>query len=79
MSKCIRCTWVDTNEETYPFCITCAYCRKKKHILQVHLDGTLPIFCQECDYKKWKEEFDKKTSAILKQITKYKSKQVTIY
>lgn len=66
--KCHHCKYFTQNKETYPFCITCAYCRRKKHILQVHLDGTLPVFCQVCHHKKWKKEFDTKTKKILEKV-----------
>lgn len=59
--KCKKCKYFDINEETLsglPFCIACSYCKKKKHILQINLDRTLPVFCQICDTNKWRVEFD---------------------
>ena len=65
--KCRNCKYFTQNDETYPFCIACAYCRKKKHILQINLDGTLPVFCQVCYPKEWKKEFNTKTNELLKK------------
>jgi len=64
--KCKHCMYFEANMETYPFCIACAYCRKRIHILQVHLDGTLPIFCQVCHYQEWNKEFNEKVSSMTK-------------
>lgn len=61
IKKCKNCKYFEENEETAPFCIACAYCRKRTHLLQCHLDGTLPVYCQVCNYPKWKEEFNQKT------------------
>ena len=72
-SKCQHCKYFAKNQETYPFCIACAYCRRRKHILHVHLDGTLPVFCHICHPKKWKDEFDAKTIKILEKVSSKKN------
>ena len=63
--KCKKCKLFIYNEITYPFCIKCCYCNNKKHILQTHLDGSLPIFCHICDYRKWKIEFNNKNKKLI--------------
>lgn len=62
---CKKCMYVTTNEETFPFCIKCAYCCNRQHVLQIHLDGTLPKFCQVCHYHEWKKEFDTKNTQLI--------------
>jgi hypothetical protein len=69
-NKCRNCKYFCTNKDTLnglPFCIKCYYCKKKKHILQINLDGTLPVFCQVCNPDKWKIEFDTNIKNYLKK------------
>lgn len=67
MSKCKNCHYYLNNIETYPYCVKCACCKNKttKHILQTHLDGSLPKYCQICDKSKWTFEFKRKTFLYL--------------
>lgn len=72
--KCKKCKYFDVNEETLkglPFCIACSYCKKKKHILQINLDGTLPVFCQICNPDKWRVEFDANMGKYSNNIDPY--------
>lgn len=70
IDKCKNCQYFTLNEETSPFCIKCAYCNNLKHILQIHLDGTLPLFCQVCHYQKWKREFRTKNTELISKKSK---------
>ena len=63
---CKKCQYFILNKKTAPFCIKCAYCNNNLHVLQIHLDGTLPLFCQVCHYQQWKKEFDSKVIHLLK-------------
>ena len=68
--KCRKCNYLFANDDTLkglPFCLSCYYCKKKKHILQINLDGTLPVFCQVCNQDKWKIEFDANLKIYLKK------------
>lgn len=64
---CKKCYYLSANEKTFPFCIKCAYCSKNLHVLQLNLDGTLPFFCQICQYQKWKKEFDTKNMYLFRK------------
>lgn len=46
--RCKRCHRLDANDETFPWCVRCAYCAARKHILQVLPNGKLPIHCHIC-------------------------------
>jgi hypothetical protein len=50
---CVRCGRTLVNRETYPWCVKCAFCKKRKHVLQVLPDGTLPQNCYLCDPKRY--------------------------
>jgi hypothetical protein len=55
---CINCKIHLPNKETFPWCVKCAYCNNKKHILQMLPDGKVPIHCQICNYKKYLKELN---------------------
>ena len=67
---CESCRHFDKNNDTSPYCIKCAYCKNNEHILQIHLDGTLPKFCQQCYPDKWKDEFNKIYKLLLLKLKK---------
>ena len=66
-TRCKNCHLFEYNKETDPYCVKCCYCKNKKHILQVNIDGTLPKFCHICNYEKWKKEFKITFKKILKK------------
>lgn len=68
--KCKHCLELAANTETFPFCLRCAYCRSRKHVLPALFDGTLPVFCPLCSPKKWNEEWKRKLKVFTRNLVK---------